>query len=144
MSNLPENSDITRFIFDDDHYSQPDQKNLAHYRIKKNAISPMINGSGELETSVMDTTGMVEDQILQLGHSHVAQLRGEPLVALLIFKNKIVADHELYTINDKNGHVNHCAIKGWPSSKEDWLEKATDLAKALTNDSAKIFKVVQS
>lgn len=142
MNRLNGTEEVTRFIFDDDHYSQPNKKDLSQYRIKKNAVSPTLNSIGEYETSVMLTSKLSETETLSLGNDYVAKKRGQALFAYLTFSNSLIEKNSLYVENDKNGHDRHCAIKGWPASKEDWMEKSDDLAKAITADSNKIFKVL--
>ncbi len=142
MSELFETEEVTRYIFDDDHYSRPDKKNQMLVRIKKNAVAPMVNSLGELESSVMLTTLLSNDDVLKIGNEHVAKERGEPLVAFVRFSNAVVIQNSLKTVHDKKGHALHAAIKEWPTSKEDWMEKADDLAKAITANSAKDFKEV--
>jgi len=142
MTALSPADEITRYIFDDKHYSQPEPKaRPGYYRIKKNAIAPMRNAQGEYETSVMKTAGCSDEAVASLGTGYVAEGRGEDVVAHARFVSEIAFEKKLSVIHDKNGHELHCAIKGWPADKSDMMERAGDLAEAISNHVSKIFLI---
>lgn len=133
--------EITRYIFDDKHFSRPEKNKPEYVRIKKNAVTPMTNDeTGEKETSVMHTSGCNEAYVDSLGKEHVAVIREEELVAYVRFSTKVLSEQDLKLVNDKYQHDRHCAIVGWPASKEDIIEKADDLANAISIHQSRVFK----
>ena len=143
MNFLDRNDEITRYLFKG-HYSRPDDKKPDHIKIKKNGIAPMLSDQGIRETSVMKTNGDTLETVISIGKEHVAPLRGQELKALGRFSVELPINLQLAVEHDKIGHPSHSSIKKWLAMKEDWLEKANDLAEEINKNTNKTFHECQN
>lgn len=139
MNLLDGAQEVTRFLFSKTDFSRPKKAGSPTLRIKPAAIAPMENNRGEWETSVMLTTDSLAPDVEALGKDHVAKQRNQDLVAYVSFLCRLVIEAKLKVDHDKDGHDKHAAIRGWPALKEEWLERASDLAEAITRDTSKKF-----
>ena len=108
---------LSRFILSKSHFSREKQ------RVKYGAFMPSSNG----ETSVFRTSNLTNNQIWNLGDTHVAQERRMQLLGRGDIQASAVFEKGLKIAADNNPQ-RHANIKGWPGEKSERLLIATELA----------------
>jgi hypothetical protein len=111
--------DISRYIFSSKHFNSKGTKHAA--------FMPR-NG----ETSVFCISSISEGEIWDIGENHVGQNMEPSLKGRADLKCREVQNIGLDVVHETSTHALHANITNWPSSRDEILELAIDLANQST------------
>lgn len=105
---------LSRYVVERNHIRTSNQT------VKYNAFMPPSHG----RLSVFRTTGLVENDVWQLGHTYVAPARGKPILARADLNSLTVYEEDLTVVATLTPHPRHADITGWDMSTKTRLQAA--------------------
>ncbi len=120
---VQENERITRYIL-----NRNGSHSVTKGIVKPRAFLPPPNN----QESVYRTSGVVEQEIWDIGDTYVAKPQGKTIYARGDVSAKDVFGVDLQIQPDTRPHRLHANIVGWPEEKEEKMKLATELANAAT------------